>query len=490
MATLILFLAAVAAPVVAFDGKFFEGKIESIKQEVDMPSGAAVAIVDNRGVVYEGYFGFADIEAEIPVRQNTHFYIASTTKAFLSLATLLAEHRGDIKESTTLAQLFPKTKFKVIDPELITVRHLLSHTSGIDNLAFTWAASYSGQHNAVLRKEFVASLYPDADSKLGEHRYTNLGYNVMSVWFDEYYGRDWRVTLDALVLSPLGMDDTSGFISDVGKNDWSFAQPYSYKYKEGKKQVYLRKDDSTMYSIGLVSTTRDVARFVTAQINNGIVDGKRIFPAEVIKKSHVKQADANSYYSGYAWGWQLADFKETREIFHTGGFVGASALISFLPEKDIGIVVLQNESGLKANYLGSLIKDMAYSLMLGEKPQSLGKRLNSQVADFASRVGQAETDLASEIEKKSKQRWHLSVEKEKYSGTYSNELAGEVTITSAGDTGMEATWGNLWGKAFAHPEPDKIDINFRPGAYYTAEFNVQDGEVNELIVNGFTFVKQ
>ena len=348
------------------DFAFLEERVKAIKKKIDMPSGAAIAIVKGDKVIYEGYFGYSNIEKNTAVDENTHFYIASTTKPFFSLATLIAEYKGDLKETTTLSQLFPGIRFEKVNADAITVKHLLTHTSGIDNEAFTWAGSYSGQHDAALRRKLAASVYPDEKARLGEFKYTNLGYNVMSVWFEEFYRKDWRIILKETVLEPLGMKNTSGFMSDLEKHNWTFAQPYSYKYEDGKKQVYLKKNDNTMYSIGLISTVKDVAKFIIAELNEGVIDRRQAIPAEVIKKSQVKHVDVDSYFNGYS-GWMHGEFSQEKEIFHTGGFTGASALISFLPEKDIGIVILQNESGLKANYLGGIIKEMAYGALLGVK---------------------------------------------------------------------------------------------------------------------------
>ncbi len=216
-----------------------EKNIKAIKTKIDMPSGAAIAVVKDDKILYEGYFGCSNIETSTPVDENTNFYIASTTKAFFATASLIAEYNGDLSETTTLSELFPDIPFDKVNADAITVKHLLTHTSGIDNDAFTWAGSYSGQHDAALRHKLVASVYPNEKAGLGEFKYTNLGYNVMSVWFEEFYQKDWRITLKESVLEPLGMKNSSGFMSDLDKNNWTFAQPYSYKYEDGKKQVYL-----------------------------------------------------------------------------------------------------------------------------------------------------------------------------------------------------------------------------------------------------------
>ncbi len=464
-------------------------RVRTIKQSLDMPAGAAVVLVDGSEVVYEGYFGFADIEARQPVDEDTHFYIASTTKAFFALAVLLAEHRGDLDEDSTLRELFPKTTFPFIDPAEVTVRQLMAHTSGVDSPAFTWAGSYSGQHDQALRERLVAALQPDARAVPGEHSYTNLGYNVMSVWFEQFYGRDWRVTLEETVLTPLRMGNTSGFMSDIPQHAWSFAQPYSFKHENGKERVYLMKDDSTMYSIGLISTARDVSRFLIAQLNEGVVDGRRVFPAEVIRKSHERQVDANSYYDGYAWGWQLGEFEGEEEIFHTGGFVGASALISFLPERNVGLIVLQNENGLRANTLAQIVKHLAYGPTLGVDAKATAGVVNGMVESLKSRAAKSLRDQALADAELTRTPWNLSRDRDRYAGSYTHELAGEIIVLGKGQHDLTMRWGNLRGDVFGHEERDHAVVRFRPGELTGVEFKTEGEGVRGLEINGFTFIK-
>ena len=455
-----------------------------------MPSGTALAIVKGDKVIYEGYFGFSNVEESTPVDRHTHFYIASTTKTFFSLASLIAEYRGDVKETTNLTQLFPNIQFQEnINAEKVTVKHLLTHTSGIDNEAFTWAGSYTGQHDASLRHEFVAHVYPDGEAEIGEFKYTNLGYNVLSVWFEQFYRKDWRLTIKETVLDPIGMHHTSGFMSDLEKNNWTFAEPYSYKYKDGKKQVYLRKDDQTMYSIGLISTVNDVSKFLIAQLNNGFIGGEQVIPEEVIKKSHVKHIDVDSYFNGYSWGWMHGTFGTEKEVFHTGGFTGASAVLSFLPEKEIGIVILQNESGLKANYLGGIIKEMVYNLLLDVEKEVIETQINRQVVDLMGSLTNAKKKLVLEQEQLLNMPWNLSLPMEDYIGTYKNKLAGEITIYQDDLDNLKVTWGNIKGRAYPGQEKDNVDINFRPGAFYNGKFIMNSQAVTGLLIKGFVFLK-
>ncbi len=245
-----------------------------------------------------------------------------------------------------------------------------------------------------------------------------------------------------------------------------------------------------MYSIGLISTVKDVARFIIAELNNGVIDGKQAIPAEVIKKSQIKQVDVDSYFNGYSWGWMHGEFGGEKEILHTGGFTGASALISFLPNKDIGIVVLQNESGLKANYLGEIIKGIVYNTLLGIEKNAIEAQMESQVEGLVSSLSKAKESLASELLQRSNTPWNLSHPKEKYLGTYTHELAGEILVYKNGLDNLEVSWGNIKGKAYPHQEKDNMDINFRPGTFYNIQFKVKEENVTGLLINGHEFGKE
>ena len=233
----------------------------------------------------------------------------------------------------------------------------------------------------------IAASYPSANAQLGEFEYSNIGYNIMAVWFDDYYGKDWRETLRDTLLKPLGMETTSGFISVGEQSQWPLTEPYSYKVGGGKTPLYLRKTDNTMYSVGLISTARDTAQFLLAQINDGAVNNRQVLSAAAIKKQRVKQIQVDGgYFDGYALGWMTAKHFGKTKRFHTGGFSGASALISYMPEEKLGVIVLQNENGLKANYLNGIIEDAVYGHLLGKKDTEVAAIVQPTIDQLANRV--------------------------------------------------------------------------------------------------------
>ena len=462
--------------------------VEESKARTAMLSGTAVVAIRGDKIVYEGYFGAADIGQERPVDEDTVFYIASTTKAFMGLAILLAEAQGDVSLETSLQELFPELQFPDIDADAITVHHLLTHTSGIDNEPLTWAMSYTGLHSAESRPGMIAASYPSAGASLGEFEYSNIGYNILAVWLDQKYGVDWRETFRKTLLDPLGMERTTGFISEAEAGGWARTQPYSYKVGEGKTPLYLHKNDSTMYSVGLLATARDTARFVAATLNDGVLNGERVIPANVLERQLAPRVETDGgYFDGYAYGWMTGE-RLAREVrLHTGGFPGATASISFMPEEKLGVVVLHNENGLKANWLNSIAEEAAYAALLGQSPEEVDALVREDIERLSARVPEAHQQVVDEFERRRNADYDLSRPVSFYAGRYSHPQAGSILVELTTDERLTLSWGVLRGKGYPSDAQDEIDVDFRPGSFDKLSFVVEGETVAGLRFNGVAF---
>lgn len=306
IATTLLSSQAMAVTPHDFDG--LASAIRRVKDASTHPTGTAVVVVKNGKVVYEGYFGYADIDGKVPVDRNTSFYIASTTKPFLALNMLLAESGGKLDTNTSLQAMFPAVRFKGFDATAVTAKALLAHTSGIDNASLVWATAFSGIHDADSRLQLMANSYPNDKAPLGTFKYTNIGYNIASVWLEQTLAMPWQDQLADSIFAPLGMTRTTAYISRAEAKGWTLAKPYSFVDVNRNAPLHLRKTDTTMHAAGgLLSTAPDLAKFVIAQLADGKLDGVQVFPASVISQSHDRQATTESSYldfkrDGYAWG--------------------------------------------------------------------------------------------------------------------------------------------------------------------------------------------
>lgn len=489
-----LIATAIFIPCQATD---FSGLSEFVKQsklDAAMPSGTAIAIIKGDKIVYQGNFGYADIAAKLKVDKDTVFYTASITKPFFALATLLKEKQGDISESTTMAKLFPDLNFAHIDANKVQVKHLLAHTSALENNPMGMAVTYSGNHNKAIRRQFVEQTYASKESQLNEFDYNNLGYNILSVWFEKHYDQDWQQTLQETVFSPLKMTHTSAYMSDAKKHGWTVAKPYSVLNANRYEPLYLSKKDNTMHSAGgMISTAKDMARLLIAQMNQGKVDSKQVFPADVIEKSQKMVATTDRKYgdfkrTGYAWGWYTGPYKGQQMRHHFGQVGGTHTHLSYIPSLKIGIVILNNEDVLSGRFTG-LIADYAYSEML--KETGTGQRLKNSADKLIGQFKAYEIKLAKKAKVIANRKWQLSLPMSAYQGSYYNKEHGgfEVTYNSKQQT-LSAAWGNLQATATAADKLDSMRVELVPQNPSIAQFGLNNNKVNTVSLEGVTFNKR
>lgn len=467
--------------------------VRTTKQRTGHPFATAVAVVKDGKLIYQGYFGYQDIQQQIPATRNTVFYIASATKPFLALNILLKQHQGKLDTDTSLHEMFPDIRFGDIDADKVSIRNLLVHTSGVDNGPLTWATAFSGIHDARLRHRLVAASYPNTDAPLGNFDYTNVGYNILSVWLDEHFAVPWQDQLDNAIFQPLGMRHTSAYMSEAKAKQWPLAKQYSFASESPNQPLYLVKANNTMHAAGgMVSTAPDLAKFLITQLGGDGSDDKTVLPKAVISASHESQATLEASYldfarSGYAWGWYRGEYKNRTMLHHFGGFSGFHAHLSFMPAEGIGLVVLNNDDMLGAR-LTNLIADYVYGKLLDEKgvEDKLAKRFDQllvKAKGFRSMLQKQRQEIRA-------RPWNLSLPNEAYTGIYSNELLGNMSVALDDDGQMIIRWGRLTTTTTGYAEQNRVRVSFAPNSGHVLAFQVEDGSVQSLEFNDMSFRKQ
>lgn len=488
-------MAVVSSPAIAASSSDFEdlaGFIQRAKGATAHPSGTAVAVVKDGKVIYEGYFGFSDINGRKPLTRDTSFYIASTTKPFLALNTLLKEGAGQLDTETSLQKMFPAIRFNGVDAATVTMKDLLVHSSGVNNLPLVWATAFSGVHDAGSRYGLVAASYPDEKAALGTFKYTNAGYNILSVWLDQKFATPWQDQLDDTIFQPLGMERTSAYISEAEAKDWPLAEPYSFASANPNDPLYLRKSDDTMQAAGgLVSTAPDLAKFLIAQLAYGRHEGEQVFPRSVIEQSHAPQVTVDGRYldfkrTGYAWGWYTGEYKGKPMLHHFGAFAGFHAHLSFIPEENVGLVVLNNEDFLSAR-LTSLIADYTYGVLLNES--DIKSKVLGRFDELLEQARELQVAAARQREVIQGRAWNLSQPHEAYVGTYSNDLLGDMTVELNDDRKLVVSWGRLAAVATGFEKKDHVRVEFSPNSGDLVSFVVEGGKIDAISFEQMTFKK-
>lgn len=473
----------------AIDNTYLKSIINDIKETAGLPSGTAIAVVKGQNIVYQGYFGLRDISNKLPVEPSTQFYIASTTKPFTALNVLLDANSKHIDLDTTLATMFPSMSLE--SRRDVTIQDLMVHTASINNLPLVLATAYSGEHNGTSLNAMVRELSVPSSEAVGDFKYTNVGYNIYSVYSDTHFDETWQSRLKKQVFRPAGMTSTSSRRSSL-REDSQIAKPYSLMTRIGRQQaLYLEKTDDTMHAAGgMFSTATDLGRFVIAQLNQGRIDGKQVFPADVISQSHQQQATTEKSYldfdrDGYAWGWYTGKYKSQRMLHHFGGFAGAHAHISFIPEKSLGLVVINNEDFLSSR-LTSIIADYIYGALLGDSTTQ--SRIDTRVSALKSRLSGLDSMLTKEQQKLVSRKWLLSKPESAYVGRYTHELLGEIVVSLNDEMRFDVSWGAMRSSSLGMDTPDQIRVELEPNTGTVITFEVGD-HVTSLHYAGIVFKK-
>ena len=389
--------------------------------------GLAIAVVQGTEVVYLKGFGYADMEAARPFTPQTVAYIASSTKSFTGLAAALLDRQGVFELDAPLSRYLPHVELaEGLDASRITIRDLLTHTHGIANGGpVITRTAYTGEHTPEVLLELLKAHGPADNGRA--FRYGNIGYNVASFAMDAVTGESWKDVERRLIFEPLGMSSTTGYRTQADPN--RLAMPYRLRPDRGFDRLPFAKTDENMHAAGgLMTSAEDLAKWLEVNINLGVLDGRRVFPEEVMREAHSMLAQQSGRAGpfervGYGLGWVVGLFKGDTVIHHNGGFPGHRTNISFMPAHGIGVAIVVNE-GRAAGDVADLFTAYAYDRLL-DRPGH-----EEEYAEWLGRVpgllAQLHDRVRADRERRAARPQELPHPQSAYTGTFSHSLMGTM----------------------------------------------------------------
>lgn len=461
--------------------------VRTAMAELATTPGLSIVVVDGDEAVMARGYGVADVTTGRSVDADTGFYIASATKSFTALAIASVAGRGVIDLDAPLASW---TGDAGLAPELArsaSMTDLLSHTSGLDNDPIAFRAAYSGDHDAAAMRGLLARTTLRADAPHGVFSYSNAGYNLATTLLQVRFGRDWRALVRDEVLAPAGMSHTTAWVSEA-RRDGVVAAGHFGDQAEAVRVSPLQKVDATMQSAGgLISTAHDMGRWLKLQIHDGVVDGRRVFPAGLIASTHVsvarQDADFGAYHrDGYGLGWQTGTYGADRLVHHFGNFSGSRAHISFMPERRLGVAVMVNED-LVGGELADVIANYVYDRFAGRA--DLEAAYSAELATLTERRDSRRQRLAAAKAERAARRWSLTRPLASYVGVYESPALGRLEINEANGR-MVVSIGVLSSVAEAYSEPEAVRVELVPFQGAVLTFAGTD----KLVFEGETFERR
>jgi CubicO group peptidase (beta-lactamase class C family) len=440
--------------------------------------GVSVAIARSDGPIFVRGYGMADIEQAVPMTPDTRVYIASSTKSFVGLAFASLERRGVIDLDWTLAELAPDAAFDpAIRADAVTLRHLLSHTHGLQSAGMEFRLAYSGEHDPATLWRLVGRMRPNSEAPLGTFDYGNLGYNLATLLIERRLGQRWQDIVRDEVLQPIGANQTHPDGLAGLRRTQPFAAPYGLGPTEPERLNLLKIDSNMQSAGGLFSSANDLSRWLTLQLAAHRGGRELPFPAEVVTMTHrpigtMDQSFGPYRRAAYGLGWYSGPF-EGETLYHSfGGYAGARSHVSFMPSRDLGVAIVANDEGA-----GYLLVDIAaaYTYRWFQAGSEVARReADQRVEDLVTQAQRRRQSIAEDRARRGARPWHLSLPRAAYSGRYCNADYGTLTI-AADDSRIAVNMGAIDTLAAPFTDPESIRLELIPGEGRPYQFEIENG---------------
>ncbi len=297
-------------------------------------AGLALLVTRNGHPIKTNGYGVANLEWNVPVTEDTVFEIGSITKQFTAACILLLAEDGKLSLDDKISRHLKNTPAAWSN---ITVRHLLTHTSGITN--YTTVDGFELRQH-LTQEQFIQKIgafplgFPPGDA----WKYCNTGYNLLGYIVENVSGKNYWEFLRERIFQPLQMTNTTSRIPGI-------VVPHRASGYEMDRRVPVNLDyDLTdLFSAGaIISTVVDMGKWDAA------LNGDKLLKESSKELWWTPYKLNNGKIQGYGFGWFLDPFNGHKNIGHGGATSGFSATIQRFPDDQLSIIILCNadETGL------------------------------------------------------------------------------------------------------------------------------------------------
>ncbi len=287
-------------------------------------AGVIGIIADRNGKVhYKNLLGYADVEAKKPIREDNVFWIASMSKMFVGASIMMLADEGKVSLDDPVTKFIPQlNKWMVVeekDPSHVllkppvrpvTIRHLLSHTSGLTGMSEL--QQVTGADSTALKARALSSVTGPLQWQPGDkYAYGNQGMNIAARVVEIVSGMPYEEFLQKRFFDPLGMSETTFWPSDA-----QIARLAGAYGPNKEKTGYARGDIGFLTKPlsdrtrrfpeaggGLFSTTHDIFRYGLMLANDGELDGKRYLSHAAMEELQKEQTGKTKV--NYSLGYHL-----------------------------------------------------------------------------------------------------------------------------------------------------------------------------------------
>ncbi len=360
----------------------FRDSVPKLMKKGKVP-GCAVALVDERGILWTEGFGYTGGKPKAAVTPDTPFLICGMSKLITATAVMLAAQDGlvDLDEpiTTYLPDFRVYSRFEDHPEQRITLRHLLSYTAGLANE--TPLGNYFEPSPMVSFADHAKSVFGTwLRFPVGRgFSYSGASSDLAAYTIQVVSGKSFEQYLKRRVFAPLGMSNSTVDRDEILKiTDRAVGKMMGMSHVPA---VF-----PALGSGGVYSSARDMARFLEFQIGRGAVDGNHLLDeslAETMQRpAGIVGTDPNVYYGMGVYINRRAPERTELILCHDGWGFGFMSFIHWYPEYGIGTVALMNR--LPTPVLGDLALTLTDRLV---KDGIVAKRFPQTEPDTSACLG-------------------------------------------------------------------------------------------------------
>jgi CubicO group peptidase (beta-lactamase class C family) len=318
-----------------------------------------ILVAKGGNIIYQQALGYADFNSKRPLNDSSVFELASVSKQFTAMGIMICKERGLLSYDDNIKKFFPGLPY-----DNITVRNLLTHTSGIPSYEDQFEKKWD-RKKIAFNKDVIAMLQQEKDTLFfkpgSKWQYSNTGFALLASIIEKVSGISYNNFMAKNIFQPLGMTHT--YIYNTRRSTGKIPANYAlgYVYSDSLKRYILpdslTRDDIVYYLDGIAgdgcvnSTTGDLLKWDRALYKNKLVSQSSL--DEML--SPLVQMSARDSTGFYGYGVMVQPKSPRGKVVsHTGGWPGYATLLIRRTDIDETIIVLSNNETMNGNLRAGL----------------------------------------------------------------------------------------------------------------------------------------
>ncbi len=432
-------LALAAVPSVSADAQkvarpdlaAFDSHVARAARDWQVPA-LAIAIVKDDSLVFAKGYGVLELGKPARANEHTRFAIGSTTKAMTTAALAMLVDEGKVRWDDRVIDYIPELRlYDAYVTRELTIRDLLTHRSGLPGTDLLWLRADYTLPEMMRRLRYVKP----ASSFRSEWMYQNVVYAIAGEIVARVSGTPWDRFVRSRIFTPLGMNETEPLVADIAGKP-NVATPHAL-LRDTVRVVPVRTTDPIAAVGSVWSSVSDMSKWMRFMLDSGRLDDKRLiapatFAEIVAPQIRAPMAEypalrlARPNFFSYALGWFVQDYRGETVWMHTGSIDGMCAIIGLMPDKRLGVYVLENLDHAELRH--ALMYDV-FDLYNGNPSRDWSADVQKLFADIRAGTRQRAIAAADRTTQSAKAATTApALPLDRYAGTYTDSTYGDVSV--------------------------------------------------------------